>query len=131
MRQMVFSKVAGAAEPSSYRFTLSSPQSAAIDVVAVTGAKRASATSGAFGTGTQALSPGIASSQGLQVAFFSVSRIASITPTDLTFTDTVVADGKYDISLQGSQRAAADTSLAAMSATVSKGTWVAQTALLS
>lgn len=131
MRQLVFSKVAGSSEPSSYTFTLSSPQSAAIEVVAAANAKQVSATSGAFGSGTEAVAPGVSSSQGLQVAFFSVARIATITPNDPTFASTVVADGQYDISLQGSRRATADSASPAMSASISKGTWVAQTALLS
>jgi hypothetical protein len=63
------------------------------------------------------------------VAFFSVARVATITPKDPTFADTVVADGTYDVSLAGAGRAADTTP--AMSAAVSNGTWVAQTALVS
>lgn len=128
VRQLIFSKVAGSSEPSSYAFSLSSPQSAAIEVVACAGASTVTATSGASGVGTVASAPGVAASQGLQLGFFSVARVASITPVDSAIGGTVVADSKYDVSLQGAQRAVSRDS---MSAKASNGTWIAQTALVS
>lgn len=130
MTQLVFSKAAGSSEPTSYTFTLSSPQSAAIDVVALANAKAVKGSSGASGSGTLATAPGETSTHGLQVAFFSVARVSAITPKDPTFGSTVVADGTYDVSLQASQRAASHTP-AAMSATVTSSTWAAQTVLVS
>ncbi len=116
MRQWVFSKVAGAAEPASYTFTLSQSKAAVLQVDAWSGVSTSAPVRASAGqanaSGPSVAAPSVAGTAGdLAVAIFGTGRASGFTlPAGLVErTEVISPDGSSKVSAAAADRAVTAT----------------------